>query len=929
MRTVLRRRPLAAALVFCLSSPLLLGSALAQSSSESDQDNAAELDTIVVTGSNLKGIDLQDAQPVKVFDIEDIKASGAVTVADLLAEVSQAGGGTGNFSTANSGAKQGDSPAGFAGVSLRGLGTASTLTLVNGRRVAVASFANGSENFVDINAIPLAAVDRVEVLTTGASAVYGADAVAGVVNFVLRKDFEGLRLSGSYADSAASSDEGRYNANLVWGRSGEQSRAMLIVDAYKRNALYDRDRPISAVEPRPSQQGIYPSFNDLFAQDIDFVEASCPDGQRYDGRPGFPASRFGEYCELNRNAFTASNPEEERLGLYATFGYHFNEQLEWFGELAVQRNESRANSEPAPWSQEEIDFHHPGMPTALRQRLLDAGVDPDFSIFGWGRFPDPRTIEVETRNWRLVSGLSGVVGDWTWDSALNVARSDSEQRAIAGIYNVERFRAALLGQLCADGSINCSPDNGGVYYNPFNGQTENSAEVLGLLRERVPRAGESKLYGWDMKFAGDLGEAPAGPIAWAFGAELRREEVRDDPSPLATADPISGEVPVYGFGSTAVAASRNQWAVFAETLIPLHDSFDLRLAGRYDHYDDFGGDFNPAASFRWQAHESIVVRGGWNSSFRAPSLAQSGAGTTLSSGALPCADGSEFFDSFCDGFAEDDFYLSEIYGNPDLKAETSEAWNLGAVFQLGDSTTLTFDWFNFEHENLVDIDANELFRRALLDPSLVVARGELGPGQIGIETRNGTIGSPIEEIHLNLINVGVQKTDGLDISLEHRLEPAELGAFTLFFDATWTHSFQRSESCGDDVSGGRRGVGLCRNGVRLVERVDEFRYPEWLAVAGIKWRYQDYTTRLWADYTDSYYDDDQRDGVPAGRRISSWTVLHASLTWDIGENAFTSLTVRNLADRDPPRALGSATNFDEFNHDSLGRWFQLSYTHRF
>jgi len=208
--------PLAFAVAMALAAPL----AHAQTNptpADTNEDEAVTLDAVTVTGSNLRGIDLQEAQPITILDAEDIKQFGASNVADLLKQVTETGGGTGNFSTANSGALQADAPAGTAGASLRGLGTSSTLTLVNGRRVAASSFANGSENFVDINAIPMAAIDRIEILTTGASAIYGADAVAGVINLVLRKDFEGLRLSASYGDSTRATDEGRLNANLVAG----------------------------------------------------------------------------------------------------------------------------------------------------------------------------------------------------------------------------------------------------------------------------------------------------------------------------------------------------------------------------------------------------------------------------------------------------------------------------------------------------------------------------------------------------------------------------------------------------------------------------------------------------------------------------------------------------------------------------------------
>lgn len=918
-------KPLAIAIAMALSSH-----AFAQATPTPPPTGPVkDLEAVTVVGSNLKGIDLEGAQPVTILDADAIKQTGAQTVTELLNELSQTGGGTGNFSTANSGSKAEDSPAGFAGVSLRGLGTASTLTLVNGRRIAAASFANGSENFVDVNSIPLSAVERVEVLTTGASAVYGADAVAGVVNFVLRKDFTGSQLSISTADSLGRTDEARNNINFLWGAAGEKARGMLIIDAYDINALYDRDREITAVEPRPSQQGIYPSFNDLFAQPIDLVEASCPDAQRFDGRPGFPNSRFGQYCSLNRNAYTATVPSSRRLGAMGTFAYDLGDGREFFSELTLQRNRSLADSEPAPWSDEEIPFDHPGMPAELRARLLAAGVDPGFPVFGYGRFPDARTVEVKTRSLRFISGFRGQWGEWDWETAVNYSKSRSTQEAVAGIYNVARFRAALKGELCASGATNCAPGAGGLYYDPFNGQASNGQQVLDLLRETVPRDGESTLVGWDLKFNGLAGKLGGGDIGWAFGVEARREKITDEPSPLATADPVTGDVPVYGFGSTAVQAKRVQWALYGESYLPFTKTFDVRLAGRYDHYDDFGGDFNPSIGLRWRPSDAFLVRGGWNSSFRAPSLAQSGAGVTLSSGSLPCANGSEFFASFCGGFAGDDGYLSEIYGNPDLKAETSSAWYLGTVFELGANTTLKLDYFDITQKNLVDVDALDLFRQALRDPSLVVDEGQLGFGQLGIETRGGALGDPVENVNLQLINIGRQQTSGLDISFTHDRETAHWGRFRLYADATWTRSFERTESCSPTDPTTRRGAGACVGGQRLIDFTGEFRYPEWLVNTGVSWKKGDWSSRVWANYTDGYYDDDQRDGVPANRRIASSTIFNASISWDVTAEGYVSLTLRNLFDREAPLALGSATNVDQFNHDTLGRAYTLSYTQRF
>ncbi|WP_187266016.1 TonB-dependent receptor domain-containing protein [Alkalisalibacterium limincola] len=246
--------------------------------------------------------------------------------------------------------------------------------------------------------------------------------------------------------------------------------------------------------------------------------------------------------------------------------------------------------------------------------------------------------------------------------------------------------------------------------------------------------------------------------------------------------------------------------MYAESFLPLADSFDVRVAGRYDHYSDFGGDFNPAVSFRWRPGDNFVLRGGWNTSFRAPSLAQVGAGVTLSSGALPCSPGSEFFDSFCGGFSGDDGYLSEIYGNPDLRAETAEAWYLGTVFSFGDRTTLRVDYWNFDQRDLVDIDDLELFRRALIDPSLVFdSRGDRPPaGTVGIGTRGGQIGDPIDDVFLELINVGRQRTDGVDVAFDHRFVERGWGRLSFYTDLTWVNSFERSESCSPTESTTRR-----------------------------------------------------------------------------------------------------------------------------
>ncbi|WP_158538019.1 TonB-dependent receptor plug domain-containing protein [Corallincola holothuriorum] len=910
------KKTVISAAISLLLSPI----AMAEEPATSTLDTEADVERIQVTGSHLKGVDMEGALPVITISEEDIRTSGADTVIDLLKQIPQFGGGAGTFSTALSGAKQGDSPAGAAGISLRGLGTSSTLTLINGRRVSVSSFANGSESFVDVNGIPLAAVERVEVLTSGASAIYGADAVAGVVNFILKKDFEGLELNASYGDSEDDSDDSKKNLNLTYGLAEGGWQAMGSVDYFKRNALYDRDRSATAVEPRPSQQGIYPSYNDLWAMDVpeigDFVEASCPEGQQGTGS-------FGEYCELNRNAYTVTLPEMETISAIATVDYNFDNGVRWFNEFMYSHKDSKSNSEPAPFSGDDapVSYDYPDMPQELRDRFDNAGVDPDYPIFAWGRFPDARTVKVKSENYRFVSGLQGEFADWSWETSVLWGKNDNEQKATAGIYEVEKFKAALSGELCPDGTTGCDPDVDGLWYNVFDGQQNGDPAIADLMRASVPRDGESELTVVDAKVSGELFELPAGDVVAAFGAEYRKEKVDDNPSELAKADPDNdNEVPVFGFGSTEAHADRWAYAVYSEFGVPVTEQLDLQLAVRFDEYESFGSDVSPKVGFRYQPLDSLVLRGSWAQSFRAPSLAQVGAETTLSSGELPCS--GEFQDNFCGGFDQDDSYLSEIYGNDDLDAETADSYDLGVIWSPNEEFTLKVDYWYYKHEDLVGTDDEELFRQALRGEVRVVPEVPTNPddpdqvladGEIGIITRDGTIGSQIEEIRLELVNFGYQETDGFDIMSDYRLSTTEWGDFTFMLDATYLNSFKQQLSSGtpeEELAGG-------------------WRHPRWLANARVRWSYEKFLGSIRANYTHSYDDDHDKSGVPEGRQVPSWTVFDLYLSYDITEQSYVSFNVDNLLDREPPVAYGSGANVDLVNHDSMGRYYTVGYTLRF
>ncbi|MBB5210037.1 TonB-dependent receptor domain-containing protein [Microbulbifer hydrolyticus] len=942
----LSKSPLSKAIQLALGCSLMSGSALAIAQKPAPAESTVE--EVVVTGTHIKGLDTEGAVQVVQINRDDIEASGATSPIEILQQLSQTGGGSGTFSTATSGALSSSTPVGAAGVSLRGLGASSTLVLVNGRRVSVSSFAKGQESFVDVNSIPLSAIERVEVLPSGAAATYGADAVAGVVNFVLRDDFDGSEISLTHGNSTAGTDEGKYNLNWVWGREGERSHTMVVVDLFSRNAMYDRDRELTANSVRPSQQGVYPSFNDFgwmwYDQTEDPASGGCPEDQ-------FGFGEFGEYCEFNTNAVAATQDEYESANVVATFNYDLSDNLEWFNTLMLQASKSSGTSSPANFSRAPFDPESPYWPEALKADMIEEGGVDDFSDFyGWpvlayGKFPDARAVEVENESMRLVSGLRGEVSDWNWEVAANLGRSESEQRGVSGLYKADAFYNASVGNLCTDGSVvdrwevdfvrpgagfgagETCEDLGKTtaWYNPFGGQVDQMAEVAQLIRTDAKRGGTSSLYAIDGNISGSWLELPAGAIQVAFGGEFRRESVKDTPSGDAVSTTLNPE-PILGFSSTSADAARNQWAVYMEQMIPLAANTELQFALRYDHYDSFGGDANPKVALRHAFNDAIIFRSNWSTSFRAPSLAQTGAGTLLSSYRTDCSVTPEA----CDGDPESSglSLFSEDVSNDDLQPETATTWGAGFLLKPFDDTEITVDYWNIEHENLIGIEEDDFILRAFNGEFPIVGLGELPTGQPGLEVDRGFV----VDAHFQLSNLGWQKTNGVDVAFTQYFDTENWGSFRFTLDGTYLNEFDKLPS---DALG-------------IVKEAGNYTYPRWLANSSLRWRYEDWSSTLSARYTHSYMDDPDARVLNAvfaegneyfasrvdidsdgNVEVDSWLTFDLNVARDFDNGSWLSLRVNNLLDEEPPLVLGTGANVDHFNHDSMGRFYTLSYGYSF
>jgi len=907
-------------------------SALAQDAIETKEDAVTE--EITVIGTSIKGLDLENAVQAIQIDRQAITESGASSVADLLADLPQTAGGAGTFTASTGGPLSGSTPTGAGAVSLRGLGTSSTLTLINGRRASVSSFANGQESFVDINAIPSSAIERVEVLPSGASALYGADAVAGVVNVVLRDDFDGLEVKASYGDSTASTDEGKTTLSAVWGKTAADHSILAMVDVYQRNDFHDRDRAISRDSIRPSQQGIYPSFNDFYWNYDDVTEApsigGCPEDQYMFGR-------YGEYCEFDGNDYASVWGDHNATSGMVNYRFNLNDTTTFFIEAIGSQYTSESDASPANFSKVPFDPENPYFTQDFQDQMIAASVADGgdeawywddyfgYSIYAWGKFNQPRSVEVEAKSYRFVSGVEGKLGDYDYEVAATYGGSKSTQTG-SGLYITQAFYDAALGNLCSDGTridrwdtdlvARRADYNGGscedigkttLWYNPLGGQTMQDPGIAEFVETSADRSGESDVFAIDGVISGEIFELDAGSVYGALGFEYRKESVLDVPAGVAVATSDNPE-PVFGFSSTTADAERSSSAVFGEVYAPITETLELQLAARYDNYDDFGSDVNPKVGLLFAPSDLISVRANWSTSFRAPALAQVGAGTLLSSYTVDCYETPEA----CDGLADEDgeSLLSEDVSNPDLMPETATTWGAGVIVKPNADMDFKIDYWNIEHENLIGIDEDDFIRRALDGEFPIYDEGLLPTGVAGLEVRNGFV----TDAHFQLTNLGYQKTSGVDFSFTQYFNVMG-GELALLADATYLLEFERmaSESSGIEKLAG------------------DYRYPELLANTKLRYSKGAISASFGLNYTSSYLDDPSNRTLEAVGldsdavvEVDSWTVANLNLSYDISKNVWLNLNVRNLFDKEAPLVLGTGANVDHYNHESVGRFMTLS-----
>lgn len=857
---------------------------------------AAERDpveTVVVTGSRIaRGSDFESPSPVLSVDRESIERSGYNNLQQLMEKVPANGAGA--FSTR--GNNQDSTANGASSISLRGLGADATLVLVNGRRVAISAFAeNVTTSFVDINTIPVAAIERVEVLKDGSSAVYGSDAVAGVVNIILRDDFEGFETAVSYG-SADGYDE--TNVSALWGLSGEGSNVTMIIDYFKNSSLFNNERGTLGTAnqtalggedfrssrgypgnftvthlPRPNPNPTLPPITSTVVRD-----PACPAGSIVGATN----------CVYDFGIWNVLIPEAERTGFMLLAQQELAGGLELFGEFAAQHNTSIAQGAPTPLDGGAgltVPLTHPNVPASILAAFPDAtGI-----IINRYRTVDagPRQWDIETDNLRGVVGLRGSFGEWGWEVAAQRATSESEQTGSRG---QGWIRTDFL-----QNEINAGR------YNPFGGVT-NPGATIDAIETSLVRRGESDFTMYDAQISGDLFDLPAGTVRMAAGAEYREESVSDIPD-----DQFQRGL-IFGTESVSAAASRDSWAAFVEFAVPVLESLELSLAARYDDYSDFGSTTNPKIAVRWAPLESLAFRASWGTGFRAPSLAQVGLG--------PSEESQFFIDTFgcaagVPGACQTLDYNIAFTGNPDLDAEESETFNVGVAWQPTDRSEVTLDFWDITQENKIDEEPFGVLYQQFCSTQ------NTNPVCLRLPPTGGRTLGELDVINATFDNINEQSASGVDLGGYYALD-AGPGTLTLGLSYSHLLKFERVE--------------LTTTGFITRPLEGEYEYPEDRVLLTADWGADDWGVNALVSYTGEFEDtpDVDFDGtldydLNTTPTVDAFTTVNLQLRYTGIDNVRLLLGVDNVFDEEPPFAVGDGDTdlygYVQSQHSPRGRFW--------
>ncbi len=723
---------------------------------------AQRVEKIEVTGTNIKRTDTETAAPVQILTRDDIERTGKQSIQEVLRGITADGLGSIPTSFTNGFAS------GSAAVSLRGLGVNSTLVLVNGRRMSTYGLADdGTRTFVDLNSLPLEAVDRIEVLKDGASAIYGADAVGGVVNIILRKNYTGATAGVTYGIA----ERGDGQTTRAFGSIGfgdmarDRYNVFISIEGSRQKNIWQKDRGFIGQtdlrsfgfwdttngEPRPFI-GAGPTANSPYG-----VIRNPAGNVRTNVVPCDPSlvSPVTHLCRFNGTVESEVQPKTDRTNFFGRGTLALSALMTGYAEVGVFHTVTRSNGTLG--ANNDGGVYKPGDPLdpLVIHGLMTLPANHPDNPFGVARTVGVRPNELGGRDQktdntvtRLVAGVQGSGAGWDFDTGVAYIKSKLKNTNY-GFINYDAMQAAL---------------NNGTYRFSGLGDSRTPENVIATFSYPLVTEPTSEVKLVDFKVSRELMQLRGGPLGLALGAEYRWEKADNKPVPGTDTGSI------VGLGYSAFAQDRKVWAVFGEVSAPVARFLELNAALRYDHYSDFGSSTTPKVGFKWLPISQFAVRGSYAEAFRAPGPAETG--------------GASF------GFTTVGI-LSQ--GNPSIKPEKAKSYTLGFIAEPWAGTSATLDFWKIERKDeIIQADPALILGDAPLQAAPFAQLPGLQPGSFIYYDSTGQL-TTVTGFYMNAAKT---KTDGVDVELRHRMNLGAGGRMTAQFNWTHVNKYERTDPFG-------------------------------------------------------------------------------------------------------------------------------------
>ncbi len=881
-------------------------------------DTEPKLQRVEITGSSIKRTDIEAAASVQVLNRDDIERTGESTVLGILRSASAT-----DTSIDSATSSSGSFATGSSGVSMRGLGKVSTLILVNGRRIASYGLADGAQqNFTNLDAIASQAVERIEILKDGASAIYGSDAVAGVINIILRKDYEGGKVTVNYTTADGFQDKRNRSASAIYGYGDIDKQGFntyVTFEGYKNDGFTVgelRDRYPGWHRQTPGRstwdaKSTYSPTGNYFLSSTNIVAAKgCPADQidptdklcKWDALPySGLATNAKRYAAVSNTHFKIGANVDANLEItnagasndYIVAPFSTNNGGTTTG-TSVWYNAIDGKM-VGPFSYPKLPVGNNGnpytFPVEYRARLLDTGEGFNFN----------RTESDQTR---VMLALNGTVGEFDWKSAAGYMTSSATKATRAP--SAKGYTDAIVN-------------------NTYKFGQKNDPALLEAMFPVRTTKGKSKISFFDATVSGAVAQLPAGPLSVAVGTDLRRESYE-----MASSDNVlRGDL--VGIFGLQVKDTVSHYAVFTEATIPVVKKLEMSAALRADKTSGSEAHVSPKVGLKFNATETLLLRGTVSGGFRAPNIVESGNGlgrssvatntndlrrcptaTTLNALVQKSPTATTTDKAIANTFQNNDCKAglpSFVSSNPDLKPETSRSYTLGLVFEPVKNWTLALDYYNIERKDEIgtrsvgdvlkgeaSLPAGQLLRTdntAADNEFLALVKKYVPDNTVNF----GGVGK-LGLVYNPYVNSGKTRASGLDFDLTGRIKIANVGDLRLKMEGTYALNYQSFVVA--DNAYGMNAAGNYDIGARLRTKLR----------ASMKVGSFDHGATL--NYTGGYSlnSDDTLDycitnkvsaaNMAACNRVRSTTTVDYNLAYTGIKNVKLSLFINNLLNQDTP-----------------------------